>query len=273
MLQGKKIFIIEPSRLFRSTICSSLEQIGATTFYADSSDTALMEIIQQKPDVIISSVSTGAISGFDLCLILKLMPDYSAIPIIIISSTEEDLAQQEASDAGADYYVTKGAHTVVRIQEILQEIFPDTHDEIVLDDYLSGNGTRGKVLLVDDSSIVRRIVSNMLKKMNVHHICEAHDGMEALEILEKEQVGLIFTDWNMPRMDGIELVKTIRSYDEHAEMPIVMLTTEGGSQDRERAIKAGASDHISKPFSMEKIKTVVDRFSNCVLFGKNSVAN
>jgi two-component system chemotaxis response regulator CheY len=102
------------------------------------------------------------------------------------------------------------------------------------------------VLLVDDSPTVRRMLDWSLKSLGVKTV-HAGDGLEALEILKGRDVDLAMVDLNMPRMDGIELIRSIRALPRFKNLPIILLTTEGREQDRELAYDAGANLFMTKP--------------------------
>ena len=120
-LQHKKILILDRSKVIRESLGAELERSGAEVQNYDSSESALLDIIHWHPDLIITSVEVGTISGFDLCLILKLMPEYAAIPIIIISSGEKDVVKHRASDVGADFYVPKDQLIIENTRRILSQ--------------------------------------------------------------------------------------------------------------------------------------------------------
>lgn len=103
------------------------------------------------------------------------------------------------------------------------------------------------ILAVDDSTSVRKMVESALRYKG-YAVVAAADGLEALEALEREQFNLVVMDINMPRMDGLSLLKTIRERPEWAGLPILMLTTEGQETDRDRALAMGATDYMVKPF-------------------------
>lgn len=114
-----------------------------------------------------------------------------------------------------------------------------------------------KILVVDDSSTMRRIISKSLIELGVDPagIVHAVDGLEALEKLKvTHSFDLILTDWNMPKMDGLELVHNLRKIPESARTPIVMITTEGNKKDVIEALKSGVNNYIVKPFTSETLK-------------------
>ena len=117
-----------------------------------------------------------------------------------------------------------------------------------------------KVLAVDDSSTMRRIMVQMLKKMGYSDISEAGDGQEALHILQSEgPFDLLLTDWNMPVMSGLELTQAVRADERMAAMPILMVTTRNMKQDIVAAMKAGVNNYVTKPFDAKTIKVKIDK--------------
>jgi two-component system, chemotaxis family, chemotaxis protein CheY len=110
-----------------------------------------------------------------------------------------------------------------------------------------------KVLIVEDSPTMRQLISFALKRLRGISIIEASDGVDGLKKLSAERFDLIFTDINMPIMDGLKLVSLVRNDASYKGTPIVVITTEGAQEDRERALALGANDYITKPIQANKI--------------------
>ncbi len=110
-----------------------------------------------------------------------------------------------------------------------------------------------KVLVVDDSSTMRRIIINSLNKLQFSQVAEAENGVDALEKLTAE-TGLIVTDWNMPEMNGLEFIKALRSKPQYKDVPIIMVTTEAGKSEIVEAIKNGVNNYIVKPFTIDVLR-------------------
>ena len=108
-----------------------------------------------------------------------------------------------------------------------------------------------KVLVADDFATMRRIVKGVLKQMGFDKIVEAEDGSIALEALKKEEVGLIISDWNMPNMTGLDLLKAVRSDDGLKGIPFIMVTAEGLKENVLEAVKSGVTNYVVKPFTPE----------------------
>jgi len=111
-----------------------------------------------------------------------------------------------------------------------------------------------KVLVVDDMSTMRRIVKNVLRQIGYTSVEEAADGKEALEKLKDGGFGLVVSDWNMPVMSGIELLKAIRADAELKTLPVLMVTAEAQKENIIEAVQAGVSNYVVKPFTGDALK-------------------
>jgi two-component system chemotaxis response regulator CheY len=112
-----------------------------------------------------------------------------------------------------------------------------------------------KFLVVDDSSTMRRIIKNTLGRLGHKDILEAEDGAVAWKVMnENSDIDILVTDWNMPEMNGLELVQKVRAEDKYEDMPIIMVTTEGGKTEVITALKAGVNNYIVKPFTPQVLK-------------------
>jgi two-component system chemotaxis response regulator CheY len=112
------------------------------------------------------------------------------------------------------------------------------------------------VLVVDDSAAIRKILQRVLRQtgMEIRTIHEAGDGQEALDLLKVHQPALILTDINMPKMDGLQLLAAIKADEAWRNIPVVMITTEGGEMKVGEAVKLGAAGYVRKPFTADQIK-------------------
>lgn len=113
-----------------------------------------------------------------------------------------------------------------------------------------------KLLVVDDSSTMRRIIKNTLSRLGYNDILEAENGALAWEIMSAPDSGIkiLITDWNMPEMNGLELVKKVRAEEKYKDVPIIMVTTEGGKAEVITALRAGVNNYIVKPFTPQVLK-------------------
>lgn len=112
-----------------------------------------------------------------------------------------------------------------------------------------------KLLVVDDSSTMRRIIKNTLQRLGFNDVLEAEHGVEAWQIMERTpDINVLITDWNMPEMNGLDLVRKVRAEKRYDGMPIIMVTTEGGKAEVITALKAGVNNYIVKPFTPQVLK-------------------
>lgn len=120
------------------------------------------------------------------------------------------------------------------------------------------------VLIVDDSTAIRKILQRVLGQTDlaIGEIVEAGDGMEALKMLETREVGLILSDINMPNMDGIQLLSSLRARPDWSKIPVVMITTEGSQEKVMEAVQLGARGYVRKPFTVEQIK---EKIASCLV--------
>lgn len=122
--------------------------------------------------------------------------------------------------------------------------------------------TNYKVLVVEDSPTMRQLIVFALKRIRGFQITEANDGVDGLKKLSADKFDLILTDINMPIMDGLKLVSMVRNDPNYKETPIIVITTEGATEDRERALALGANEYITKPIQTMKILETVKKLMN-----------
>ncbi|MBT3250639.1 MAG: response regulator [Candidatus Marinimicrobia bacterium] len=118
-----------------------------------------------------------------------------------------------------------------------------------------------KVLFVEDSLTMRRVIKNSLKNIGFTDIIEAENGEDALKKIENTKIDLVLTDWNMPEMNGEQLVLRLRSMDMYKSTPILMITTRGLRDDVLNAIKIGVNGYLVKPFDAATLKK---KLSKCI---------
>jgi len=120
-----------------------------------------------------------------------------------------------------------------------------------------------KILLVDDFATMRKVIKNLLKQSGYNNIVEAEDGVDALKVLKAEKVDFVISDWNMPNMTGLELLKAVRADSDLSGLPFLMVTAEGLKENVVVAVKAGVNNYIVKPFTAEvlneKIKKIIEK--------------
>jgi two-component system chemotaxis response regulator CheY len=114
-------------------------------------------------------------------------------------------------------------------------------------------------LVVEDSPTMRQLISFALRRIKGLEVAEADDGVDGLKKLSEQQFDILITDINMPVMDGLKLVSLVRKDEMHKDIPIVIITTEGASEDRQRAMSLGANAYITKPIQAPQVINCVKR--------------
>jgi two-component system, chemotaxis family, chemotaxis protein CheY len=116
-----------------------------------------------------------------------------------------------------------------------------------------------KILIVDDFPTMRRIIKNLFKQLGFENIEEAEDGAQAFSRLKSGGFEFVCSDWNMPNMDGLELLKKVRADNELQKLPVLMVTAEAEKEKVIEAIKAGVNNYVVKPFTAEVLKDKLDK--------------
>lgn len=116
-----------------------------------------------------------------------------------------------------------------------------------------------KILVVDDFATMRKVVRNLLKQIGYENIVEAEDGVSALKILKSQKIDMIVSDWNMPNMTGLELLKAVRADSELSGTPFLMVTAEALQDNVIAAVRAGVSNYIVKPFTAETLNGKIEK--------------
>ena len=115
---------------------------------------------------------------------------------------------------------------------------------------------RHRILIVEDSPTMRQLLGFALKRLKGAELVEAQDGMDGLRKVTSDHFDLALVDINMPVMDGLKLISLMRAEENLKEMPIVVITTEGAKEDRERAMSLGANEYLTKPIQANKVLSV-----------------
>ena len=116
-----------------------------------------------------------------------------------------------------------------------------------------------RILIVDDFSTMRRIIKNILRQLDLNNVVEADDGTTAWEVLNKDHIDFIVSDWNMPQMTGIELLRKVRASEDFGHLPFLMVTAEAQQSNIIEAAQARVSNYIVKPFTAETMKQKIDK--------------
>ena len=129
-----------------------------------------------------------------------------------------------------------------------------------------------KILIVDDFSTMRRIIKNLLRDLGFNNIMEADDGTTALPLLQKGSFDFLVTDWNMPGMQGIDLLIAIREDPDLSSLPVLMLTAESKREQIIEAAQAGVNGYVVKPFTAQTLKEKIDKIKALYDQGRGTIS-
>lgn len=116
-----------------------------------------------------------------------------------------------------------------------------------------------KVLVVEDSSAMRSLIATTVEEIRGIEVVEAGNGFDALRILPQQRIDLIITDINMPDINGLEIIHFVKNNPNYHKIPVIVVTTERGEEDRKKGLSLGASEYITKPFNPEDLRQIVVR--------------
>lgn len=162
------------------------------------------------------------------------------VPSIVLTGSFDESSRTKLIGRGVvDYILKESKQSIEYVLRVIHRL-------------MSNKGCTAMV--VDDSKMSRKYVRNMLEQQN-YQVAEACDGLEALEILEQQDISLILTDYVMPNMDGVELLKKIRTKRDSIELPVIALSSQENDAISARFLKNGANDFLKKPFSYEEFQS------------------
>ena len=235
----KKILIADDSSTIRRIVKDILKSMGFQDIIeAKDGEDALTKM--EGVNLLISDWNMPKRNGLNLIQVIRTRNEiYRTIPIIMVTTESQKDDVEQALKSGVDAYIIKP--------------FQADHLRRQVDIVLSMKKSM-KLLVVDDFKSIRQIVIRALSELGFNHIEEAENGLEALE-KTKEGVDFLITDWIMPKMSGLELVKAIRtSTESYKDIPIMMVTTQAEKISVIEAIRNGVDNYIIKPFTAEILK-------------------
>ena len=223
-------------------------------FERESGQQALTSLATESPDLVISSLYLPDMTGTDLVHGIREASPRPDTPFMLISSETRFRYLDPIRQAGVVGILPK-PFSDAELRTALAATL-DLLDDVDRDPADLDTETL-QVLVVDDSSLARRHISRVLRSLGITRIDDAGDGMQALEMIERHYYDFVVTDYNMPRMDGRELIEHIRSASSHASLPVLMVTSEA-DQNRLAAIQqCGVSAICDKPFEAATVRKLV----------------
>ncbi len=240
-----KIMIITDPYVRKGLLKNTLNQIGYTSIVeAESGVDALGKIAKEDFRLIISDWNMKEDDGVKFIQLVKDSDIPSRIPIILVTNEATKNEAREALKAakvGTNNYIVR-PFTAESLKEKIEKI-------------ISGY----KIMIIDDSSTTRKVISNILRQIGHNNLLEAENGIDALAKLAQNKVDLILCDWNMPNMNGLQFVKSLRKMKTYGNIPILMVTTNAAKEEIIQALQAGASDYVAKPFTPQIIQQKIGK--------------
>jgi two-component system chemotaxis response regulator CheY len=249
------VLLVEPSPTQHKIITHHLNHVGVSRIdWAQSARTALERLQAIPPDLVISAMHLPDMTGTELLETMRTDPALRDMPFMLISSETDMRYLLPLRQAGVVAILPK-PYELEQLKRALYAtvdfLEPDTTDF----ENLPVGETR--VLVVDDSFTSRHHVMRLLNKLGIHDIVEAENGKRAAELIDSEYFDFVVTDYNMPEMDGRELVEYIRTHSSQSSIPILMITSESDQSRLAAVEQCGISAICDKPFEAETIKRVL----------------
>jgi CheY-like chemotaxis protein/class 3 adenylate cyclase len=245
--RGKlRVLLVDDSALIHKHTVPLLTAAGYEVTEAWDGAEALERLKTERADLVLTDVEMPRLDGYALCLALKNDPATEGIPVIICSSLGEASDLERGFDVGADDYLVKPV--------VPEELVSRLHS-LLATRMLSG---RERVLVVDDSAAIRHLVSDCLRRQGFV-VSTAVDGQDGLDKAKLERPELVLTDYDMPRMNGFELVLGLRRDPTTRDIPLVMLTARESKRDQAQMRAAGLTSYLVKPFGPDKCVAIVER--------------
>jgi two-component system chemotaxis response regulator CheY len=249
------VLVVEPSLTQRKIIGRALAQNGVPSIdQCETGEAALARFASDPPDLVISSLYLPDMTGTDLVHRIREADAHADTPFMLISSETRFRYLDPIRQAGVVGILPKpfsSAELGTALAATL-DLLDDSGDQLADIDSDSL-----KVLVVDDSSLARKHISRVLNSLGIQSIDQAGDGIEALEMIEQHYYDFIVTDYNMPRMDGHELVDHIRQASAQASIPVLMVTSESNENRLAAVQQSGVSAICDKPFEPATVRTLV----------------
>lgn len=236
----------DDSEITRKVMREFLETNGFEVAQAPDGLVALEMALDLVPDMVVTDVEMPRKTGYELCKELKSNPAAAQIPVLIVSSLRGGLDVEKGFDCGANDYVTKPIdwnELLSRIQETFR-----------------GADLRGRerILVVDDSEATRQVVQQALGAQGFD-VLQAKDGDEGIKKALELQPDLIITDYEMPRLDGLQLFQYLKTEERTRSIPVMMMAGRQSKRDQANMTKMGVRAYLAKPFTSEKLTIIVER--------------
>ncbi|WP_286238259.1 response regulator [Neptuniibacter halophilus] len=257
-LSNLYVTVIEPSKVQRHIIINQLNSFGIEKVEEfEEGKPALEHMLSTPPDLVLSAMHLPDMTGTDLVTQMRGLDSLENITFLLISSETHYRYLEPIRQAGAIAILPKPFS-----REEMRTALRSTLDYI--SDFESDSDSDEydalRVLIVDDSTLSRKYIQQMLDSLSISSVDTAKDGAEALQMIDDgRRYDLIITDYNMPNVDGQELTEHIRNHSEQPTVPILMVTSEQNESRLAAVQSAGVSAICSKPLSYDTVKQLIEQ--------------
>lgn len=250
------ILLIEPSHAQQKIISQQFEDLGISQFEVCSEGREALDVIDsEQPDLVISSMYLPDMTGRDVVLEMRDSPISQDTPFMLISTVTSFEELNPIKQAGASAVLPKPFHSQDLKRAISMIMDWDNPEQIDTDSFdLEGF----RILIVDDSSMARRLILRTLNNLGFENVDETENGRTAIPLIQANEYQLIVTDYNMPEMDGYDLIRYIRQKSKQPDVAIMMVTTEGDERKLSAVQHEGVSAIFDKPFEVDTIKPMIE---------------
>ncbi|MFC1602848.1 response regulator [Pseudomonadota bacterium] len=251
------VMLVEPSSTQGRIICERLEEAGVVDpSWKKEGASALAAMPEEKPDLIISAMHLPDMTGTDLVKTMRNTPELMDIPFMLVSSETDEHYLEPIRQAGAIALLPKPFETDDLKRALCATADYITPNTDLLEDI---NPAAIKTLVVDDSAMSRNHISKVLSNIGIEKIIQVENGKEAIDQLQADYFDLLVTDYNMPEVDGQELVRYVRNESSQSSIPIIMVTSET-DQSRLTAVRqSGVSAICDKPFETNSVLSLLQQ--------------
>ncbi|MEJ2552453.1 MAG: response regulator [Gammaproteobacteria bacterium] len=256
-LEQLAVVLVEPSSTQRHIIrefltVSAIQHLNCV----ENGGEALHSMEQNKPDLVISAMHLPDMTGVELIETMRSREDLREIAFILISSETAIRYLEPIRQAGAIAILPKPFEYDQLKKALATTLDFIEPEQLELEKYNPGELT---VLIVDDSRFSRQHIQKTLRDVGIDKITEAENGTTAMPLLEQNNYDLILTDYNMPEMDGRELIGFIRGHQKYVATPVLMVTSETDMERLAAVDQIGVSAIIGKPFESGLIKKLIQK--------------
>ncbi|GAB2180985.1 response regulator [Denitratisoma sp. agr-D3] len=254
------VLLAEPSAMQARVIAHACQELGILRLRTvDGGKAALTAMAEVKPDVVISALYLPDMSGTELIQTMRDQPELENVAFILVSSETRPQALDPVRQSGVCGILPKPFTPEQLRKALLSTVEFLTEDQSAVGDF---EPETLRVLLVDDSPNARKFMRRVLENLGVEHFVEAENGRQAAAILGETMVDLVVTDYNMPEMDGRELVDFIRNQSWQRSVPVLMVTSETNNGRLAAVEEAGVSGICDKPFEPGVVRRLLGKILN-----------